>query len=33
MQELLEADGVTVENDQIKNFKAVFWDPAIELEI
>ncbi len=33
MQELLEADGVTVENDQIKNFKDVFWDPAIELEI
>lgn len=33
MQELLEADGLIVENDQIKNFKELFWDPAIELEI
>ena len=33
MQELLEADGLIVENDQIKDFKKIFWDPAVELEI
>lgn len=33
MQEMLEADGLVVENDQIKDFKKHFWDPAIELEI
>ena len=33
MQELLEADGLTVENDQIIDFKTHFWDPAIELEM
>lgn len=27
MQELLENEGIIVENDQIKNFKDVFWDP------
>ncbi|MBA4302362.1 methylated-DNA-protein-cysteine methyltransferase related protein [Algoriphagus alkaliphilus] len=31
MQELLEADGISVENDQIKNFETVFWDPEKEL--
>ena len=33
MQELLENDGIKVENDQIINFKAHYWDPAIELDI
>lgn len=33
MQEMLEADGLIVENDQIQEFKKHFWDPAIELEI
>ena len=33
MQELLEAEGVTVKNDQIHNFKAVFWDPMEELAL
>jgi methylated-DNA-protein-cysteine methyltransferase related protein len=33
MQELLENDGIIVENDQIINFKAHYWDPAIELDI
>lgn len=33
MQEMLEADGLVVENDQIKDFKKHFWDPSIELEI
>lgn len=33
MQELLENEGLLIENDQILNFKAHFWDPAIELAI
>ena len=33
MQTLLEAEGITVKNDQIQNFKVVFWDPNVELEI
>lgn len=32
MQELLENEGVKVENDQVNNFKILFWDPMIELE-
>lgn len=31
MQELLEADGVEVIDDQVQNFSAVFWDPLKEL--
>ena len=31
MQQLLENEGVKVENDKIKDFKVVFWDPSIEL--
>jgi methylated-DNA-protein-cysteine methyltransferase-like protein len=31
MQELLEKDGVTIENDQVKDFKKLFWDPLKEL--
>ena len=33
MSELLRSEGVTVEDDQIQNFKEVFWDPMIELEL
>ena len=33
MQELLEAEGVVVENDKIKDFKEVFWNPMIELSL
>lgn len=33
MQELLEADGVVVENDQVKDFDQVFWDPEKELGV
>jgi methylated-DNA-protein-cysteine methyltransferase related protein len=33
MQQLLEQEGVKVVDDQIPNFKAVFWDPAIELDL
>ena len=31
MQELLEAEGIQVENDQILDFKNKFWDPSTEL--
>jgi len=33
MQARLEAEGVRVENDQIKNFEKVFWDPGEELKL
>jgi methylated-DNA-protein-cysteine methyltransferase-like protein len=31
MQQLLENEGIIVENDQIVNFSEKFWDPATEL--
>ena len=31
MEERLAKEGIIVENDQIKNFEKVFWDPSIEL--
>ena len=31
MVELLESEGVIIENDKISNFMDVFWDPASEL--
>ncbi len=33
MQELLEAEGVRVKEDQILGFDEVFWDPVVELGI
>lgn len=33
MQDLLESEGVEVENDKILNFSAIFWDPSIELDL
>jgi methylated-DNA-protein-cysteine methyltransferase related protein len=33
MQELLEAEGVRVENNQVVDFDAVFWDPDKELNV
>jgi methylated-DNA-protein-cysteine methyltransferase-like protein len=33
MAQLLESEGVKVENDQVQDFKTVFWDPYIELEL
>ena len=33
MQERLESEGITVEKDQIQNFKIIFWDPNKELAI
>ncbi len=31
MQELLEAEGILVKNDQVLDFKNKFWDPSSEL--
>ena len=31
MRQLLESEGIVVENDQIINFNNVFWDPSKEL--
>ena len=33
MQERLEAEGVTVKNDKVQNFEAVFWNPVVELTL
>ncbi len=31
MQELLEAEGIQVEDNRVVNFKTLFWDPQIHL--
>lgn len=33
MQQLLENEGIKIEDDKVVNFKKLFWDPAIELEL
>lgn len=33
MQCLLEAEGIEVINDQVQNFKQLFWDPMTELSL
>ncbi|MCA6363137.1 MAG: MGMT family protein [Bacteroidetes bacterium] len=33
MQELLENEGVVVQNDQVIHFKKLFWDPSEELKL
>ena len=33
MQKLLEKEGVKVKNNKVVNFKKLFWDPAVELEL
>ncbi|MDB5011066.1 MAG: cysteine methyltransferase [Mucilaginibacter sp.] len=33
MQQLLESEGIKVQDDQVQNFKSVFWDPAVELAL
>jgi len=33
MQELLEGEGIQVENDQIINFTELFWNPQEELKL
>ena len=31
MQQLLENEGITVEDDRVRDFKEKFWDPSVEL--
>ena len=31
MEKLLESEGIKIKNDQVANFKEVFWDPMMEL--
>lgn len=33
MQELLEKEKVKVKNDQVVDFKKLFWDPTVELAL
>ncbi|SNR56749.1 methylated-DNA-protein-cysteine methyltransferase related protein [Lutibacter agarilyticus] len=33
MQQLLENEGIIVIENQIQDFKTIFWDPVIELEL
>ncbi|MCU0368539.1 MAG: MGMT family protein [Cyclobacteriaceae bacterium] len=32
MQQRLEKEGVVIKDNQVQNFKTIFWDPARELE-
>ncbi|MFA6083741.1 MGMT family protein [Mucilaginibacter sp.] len=31
MEQLLESEGISVEDNQVQNFKQLFWDPSAEL--
>lgn len=33
MQQLLESEGVKVSDDQVQDFRALFWDPMAELSM
>jgi len=33
MQKLLEKEGVVVIDDKVRDFKTLFWDPSLELNI
>jgi methylated-DNA-protein-cysteine methyltransferase-like protein len=33
MQELLEAEGVQVDDDRVVDFRKVLWDPSVELTV
>src|ERR1700748_1699377 len=33
MERLLESEGVHVKDDQVQDFKTVFWEPAVELAL
>jgi methylated-DNA-protein-cysteine methyltransferase-like protein len=32
MQQLLQNEGIEVKNNQVTNFKNIFWDPSLELQ-
>lgn len=31
MQQLLEAEGIRVQDDQVQDFRKLYWDPVVEL--
>lgn len=33
MRELLESEGILIENDKIQDFDSVFWDPNREIDL
>lgn len=33
MQELLEAEGITVKNDKVTDFDTLFWNPQTEIQL
>jgi methylated-DNA-protein-cysteine methyltransferase-like protein len=33
MEQLLQSEGIDVKDDQVQNFKTLFWDPSIELAL
>ena len=33
MEQMLASEGIKVVDDKVQDFKKVFWDPAIELEL
>jgi methylated-DNA-protein-cysteine methyltransferase-like protein len=33
MQELLEKEGIKVKEDQVVDFRKLFWDPSVELSL
>ncbi len=33
MQELLEAEGITIKNEQVQDFKTLFWNPSEALAL
>ncbi len=32
MQELLESEGIVVENDKVRDFEKLYWNPEMEME-
>ncbi|MCP3932581.1 MAG: MGMT family protein [Bacteroidetes bacterium] len=32
MEELLRNEGINVENNQVQDFKNIFWNPSVEIE-
>jgi methylated-DNA-protein-cysteine methyltransferase-like protein len=33
MEELLESEGIRIEDDQVVDFELLFWNPAVELSL
>lgn len=33
MEQMLQSEGIEVVDNQVQNFKEIFWDPAIELAL